>query len=174
MLDIELLFDDIQSTIEPVATASTVRPIFMEAPEILPAAQPTLSNEILQHDPENLSKNEIIVFTDQQPALALEQDILHDNESELFAEEVEILHEHEATTTATNSSVNEDITGFLKIKFAEEVVNLHELEATTTTNSSVNEDITGFLKIQCIQCSEMDEIADLFIFMLGSVLILSS
>ena len=170
MLDFELLLDDIESTIEPAA--STV-PIFIEAPEILPAAQPTTSNEILQHDPENLSKNEIIVFTDQQPAFALEQDILHDNESELFAEEVEILHEHEATTTATNSSVNDDITGFLKIKFAEEVVNLHELEASTTTNSSVNEDITGFLKIQCIQCSEMDEIADQFIFMLGSVLILS-
>lgn len=155
-----MLFDDIQSTIEPAATANTVRPIFIEAPEILPAAQPTLSNEILQHDPENLSKNEIIVFTDQQPALALEQDILHDNESELFAEEVEILHEHEVTTTtATNSSVNEGITDFLKIKFAEEVVNLHELEATTTSNSSINEDITGFLKIQCIHCSEMDDIA---------------
>ena len=85
---------------------------------ILPAAEPTSSNEIiqhnpenlsshndefLQHDPENLPHNEIIMFTNsqQRPAIALEQDILqHDPESVSDILQQDILHDNESEIIA--------------------------------------------------------------------------
>ena len=164
-----MLYDEIQSTIEPVPSPSSAPAIFVEAPEIeiLPA-EPTASNEIIQHNPENLPhnddilqhepenlmpNNEIILFTNSQqmPAIKFEQDILHDNhESELIAEEVEIL-QHDPENLSDNQLLQHD---------PENVSNneiLHEHDASTTiaaTNSvQVNEDTTGFLNVQQASCS---------------------
>ena len=62
LLDNDMLYDEIQSTIEPVPSPSSAPAIFVEAPEIeiLPA-EPTASNEIIQHNPENLPHNDDIL-----------------------------------------------------------------------------------------------------------------
>ena len=65
-----MLYDEIQSTIEPVASPSSAPAIFVEAPnlkdltpkieQILPV-EPTASNDILQHNQENLFLNDEIL-----------------------------------------------------------------------------------------------------------------
>lgn len=90
-----LLEDDATDDV-PLA-ASTVAPVFLPAP-----TEPESSTEDVQ-----------------KPALALEQDILHDNQSQVLVEEVVILHEHEnATTEAPNATT----TGLLSFQITKDTV----------------------------------------------------